>query len=485
MSATFPPGFLWGAGAAAYQVEGAAREDGRLPSIWDTFSHTPGKTLHGDTGDVATDHYHRLEEDLDLMARLGLGAYRFSISWPRVQPEGRGRPNPAGLDFYRRLLEGLARRSIRAAATLYHWDLPQVLQDRGGWPARDTAERFGEYAALMARELGDGVALWTTLNEPYCSAWLGYGTGAHAPGLRDSGQALAATHHLLLGHARALAAVRSERPGAPVGISLNLATVRSASEAPADRAAVERLDGLQNRLFCEPLFEGRYPEAVVELFSGLRPGLVTAPGDLEAISAPVDFLGLNYYGPTWVQAANEPDPRVSGEDGHGLWVPELRLRPYRDPEWRTTAMGWPVDPQGLVQLLTEIHRRRWAPAVYVTENGAAFHDYVDPEGRVQDPERISYLASHLEAVAGAIARGVPVRGYFVWSLTDNFEWAWGYSRRFGLVFVEYGTQRRIPKTSFEWYRRVIATNAVPPAAGEVFEPGTPGRPRRPGRRSSG
>jgi beta-glucosidase len=450
----FPTGFLWGAGSAAYQVEGAVCEDGRGPSIWDTFCHTPGRTLHGDTGDIAADHYHRLEEDLDLIARLGLGAYRFSISWPRVQPQGHG-CNPAGLDFYRRLIDGLIRRSIVPVATLYHWDLPQPLQDRGGWPARETAERFGEYAALVAREL-DGVGLWSTLNEPFCSAWLGYGTGVHAPGERDSGRALAATHHLLLGHARALAALRAERPGTPVGLALNLAAIRAATPSAADRAAAQRLDGLQNRLFWEPLFRGHYPQEVVELFSGLAPGLPVGQGDLEAISAPLDFLGLNYYGPIWVRDA---EPGVAG-DGR-LWVPELRLRPHRDPEWRTTAMGWPVDPTGLVELLGWIQRLSAVPAIYVTENGAAFHDYVDPEGHVHDPERIAYLAAHLEAVAGAITQGVPVRGYFVWSLTDNFEWAWGYSRRFGLVFVDYGTQRRIPKDSFEWYRQTIAANAVP------------------------
>ena len=472
----FPEGFLWGAATASYQIEGAVAEDGRRPSIWDTFSHTPGNTFHGDNGDIAADHYHRLDEDLELMSRLGLGAYRFSIAWPRIQPDGRGQPNQPGLDFYRRLLDGLRRRDIVPAVTLYHWDLPQALEDSGGWTVRETAERFAEYARIVARELGDDVGLWITLNEPWVAAWLGYGTGRHAPGRRDTGLALAATHHLLLGHGMATQALRAERGDrARLGITLNLSAVRAHGDSDADRRAQQLVDGNLNRLYLDPLFEGHYPDDMVEHYRGRRPGLeVVSEGDMETISTPLDFLGVNYYSPRNVIALERlQDGPDTG--GLALGVRQREGRAARDraiaedleaaEAWpdhlETSAMGWTVEPDGLKELLLRIHRDYGPPTLYITENGMAVYDYADPEGRVKDPERIAYLDSHLRASLAAIEEGVRLEGYFVWSLMDNFEWSFGFSKRFGLVHIEYSSQRRIPKESFDWYRKVIATNDLP------------------------
>jgi beta-glucosidase len=451
-SRTFPDEFVWGAATAAYQIEGASSEDGRGASIWDTFSHTPGKVKDGNTGDVAADHYHRLEQDLDLMAELGLQAYRFSVAWPRVQPSGRGTPNPKGLDFYRRLIEGLRARSIVPFATLYHWDLPQELQDQGGWPARDVAERFGEYAAIVARAFGDVVEHWITLNEPWCAAWLGYGMGVHAPGIADSGAALAATHHLLLGHARALDAIRAERAASSVGLALNVAPVRPADDSEGSHGAARRVDGYLNRLYLDPLWRGQYPEDVAALFEGREPGLtVVRAGDMAAIQRPVSFLGINYYSPQWV--------REAGGAAAGS-LPEIGAQPALPADAPTTAMGWPIAPDGLTELLGGLSSDYDLPPIYITENGAAFDDAIGAGGRVHDPQRVGYLDRHLRALHDSLDGGVDVRGYFVWSLMDNFEWAEGFSRRFGLVFVDYATQRRIPKTSFDWYREVIARNGL-------------------------
>jgi beta-glucosidase len=467
VASAFPQGFVWGVATAAYQIEGAAGADGRGASIWDTFSHTPGRVYNGDTGDTACGHYHRLDQDLDLVASLGAGSYRFSIAWPRIQPDGRGPANPAGLDFYRRLVDGLRARNVTATATVYHWDLPQALQDEGGWLARDTAERFGEFAALAAEALGDGVERWITVNEPWCAAWHGYGNGLHAPGQTDVGAAVAATHHLLLGHARAVPALRAASAGA-VGITLNPVPVRAAGQDPADLAAARRLDGCANRLFLDPIFEGRYPEDMLEHYAAVRPGFsVVRDGDLQAISAPLDFLGVNYYSPALVA-----DPgNVERARAQGL-VPD---RAEREPALEElgvvrlshagaerTAMGWEIEPEGLTELLCRIDRDYPAPPIYVTENGAAFPDYVDPEGRVIDDERIAYLEGHLAAVSQAIEAGVDVRGYFCWSLMDNFEWGRGYSKRFGLVFVDYPTGRRIPKKSYAWYRDLVAAGRSVP-----------------------
>jgi beta-glucosidase len=465
----FPPDFVWGVSTASYQIEGAVHEDGRGVSIWDTFSHTPGRTHNGDTGDKACDHYHRLDEDLELVASLGAGSYRFSLAWPRIQPDGSGPANRAGLDFYRRLVDGLRARGIAPTATLYHWDLPQALEDAGGWRSRDTAERFAEYAALVAQALGDSVERWITLNEPWCSAWHGYGNGLHAPGRVDTGAAVAATHHLLLAHGRAVVALRAASP-APVGITLNLVPVRAASDHPADLAAARRLDGNANRLFMDPIFAGRYPQDMVEHYAAATPGFaVVRDADLEEIAVGLDFLGINYYAPAVVADPSTVDQAWRA----GLVAPlhepeaateELGVVRLVHADSRRTAMGWEIGAGGLTELLLQVARDYPVPPLYITENGAAFIDYVDPDGQVLDDERISYLDEHLGAVARAIEDGVDVRGYFCWSLLDNFEWAHGYGKRFGLVWVDYPTGRRVPKKSFSWYRDVVSANRLAPVA---------------------
>ncbi|HLI02551.1 MAG TPA: GH1 family beta-glucosidase [Acidimicrobiales bacterium] len=461
----FPPGFLWGTATASYQIEGAVDADGRGPSIWDTFSHTPGATHNGDTGDVACDHYHRLDGDLDLIASLGGGGYRFSLAWPRIQPDGKGPANQAGLDFYKRLVDGLRERGITPALTLYHWDLPQALQDAGGWVGRDTAERFAELASIVAGALGDRVGLWITLNEPWCSAWLGHGNGVHAPGHRDIGEAAAASHHLLLGHGLAVDAVRAAVPGATVGVTLNVTSVRPASDHDDDVAAARLVDGNQNRIWTEPIFLGRYPEDMLRHYEGKQPGFsVVADGDLEVISRPIDFLGVNYYFPSIVAAPG----RLDAARAAGYIVPagqspvnvDLGAVSVTRTDQPTTAMGWEIDPSGLVELLTGLHERFGPVAMYITENGIACNDYIGPDGAVHDRDRIAYLDAHLRAVHQAIAAGVDVRGYFAWSLMDNFEWAYGYHKRFGLTWVDYPTGNRLPKDSFRWLRGVAAANGL-------------------------
>ena len=464
----FPDGFVWGVATAAYQIEGSVDADGRGVSIWDTFSHTPGRTANGDTGDVACDHYRLVDSDLDLIASLGPVSYRFSVAWPRVQPDGKGPANRAGLDFYRRLVDGLLHRGVEPTVTLYHWDLPQPLEDAGGWVARDTAERFGEMASLVGEAL-DGVARWITLNEPWCSAWHGYGNGVHAPGTVDSGAALAASHHLLLGHARAAAALRGARRS-PVGVTLNLAPVRPASDHPLDRAAADVVDGYCNRLYLDPLLLGRYPEDLTSRWAALSPGFsVVEAGDLAAISAPLDFLGINYYSRAVVSDASRVvEARRAGYATRGSATePALRAEGIArvvHAEAARTEMGWSIDPDGLTELLQRVSSDYRLPPVYVTENGAAFCDYVDPDGNVKDPDRIRYLDGHLRAAARAIEAGVDLRGYFCWSLMDNFEWSLGYAKRFGLVWVDYPSGQRTPKASFGWYRDVVAANRLPPPA---------------------
>lgn len=446
MEARFPEGFLWGSATAAYQVEGAVDEDGRGTSIWDTFSHTPGCTWHGDTGDIADDTYHRLDGDLDLLSELGLRAYRFSVAWPRVQPEGRGGVNQKGLDYYRRLVEGLLERSIVPCLTLYHWDLPQPLQDAGGWPARDIVGRFTEYAAIVFEALGDQVPMWLTLNEPWVVAWMGYGNGKHAPGIADEAQALAATHHLLLAHGSAIEAMRAIGSGeSRLGITLNLSPSHPASDDPADRRAAALVDGNSNRLFLDPLFRGSYPQDMVGHYAPVSDFSFVHDGDLERISTPIDWLGVNYYFGTRV-TADPADP-----DRGSVVLP---------PEGATTAMGWPIEPETMTSLLLRLHSEYTKLPIFITENGAAFYDYVDPEGGVDDVERIEFLEGHFRAAHAAIEQGVNLRGYFVWSFLDNFEWSFGYSKRFGLVFVDYGTQTRTPKQSARWYTGVIKANAV-------------------------
>jgi beta-glucosidase len=434
----FPPGFLWGAATAAYQIEGAVAADGRGRSIWDTFSHTPGKVHGGETGDVACDHYHRWRDDVGLLADLGLNAYRFSVAWPRVLPHGTGRVNQAGLDFYRRLVDALLDAGITPTLTLYHWDLPQALQDRGGWAERATVDAFAAYARVVGEALGDRVPLWITHNEPSVSTILGHLTGEHAPGLTDPRTAVQAAHHLLLSHGRATEALRAAGAG-EVGITVNLFTVEPAGDGDADLAAARQADGVFNRWFLDPVRHGRYPEDLWAWFE--RHGLAPAveDGDLEAIRQPLDFLGVNYY--TRMVAAADPASRAAGNSDGLLGFTRV------EPAGERTDMGWEVYPDGLAQVLTRLARDYPTPALYVTESGAAFPDQLDPDGRVRDERRTAYLDAHFRAAAGAVAAGVPLRGYFVWSLMDNFEWAYGYSKRFGLVYVDYPTQRRVVKDS--------------------------------------
>jgi beta-glucosidase len=431
----FPPGFLFGAATASYQIEGAAAEDGRGPSVWDTFSHRPGTVANGDTGDVACDSYHRYGEDVRLLAGLGVGAYRFSVSWSRVLPAGAGAVNQAGLDYYRRLVDALLEVGIEPAATLFHWDLPQALQDTGGWLSRDTAARFADYASVLAGALGDRVGRWITLNEPSVVTWNGYVEGSHAPGLRLGPGALPVAHHQLLGHGLAVAALRAT-VGTPVGITNNYGPVRPATEADTGAAAFR--DALHNHLYTDPVLLGAYPPAL----AGLT-GEAVRDGDLAAIAAPIDFLGVNYYFPEVVRADPEAPFGATGVE----W-----------PDAPRTAFGWPVVPEGFTETLTALRDRYGdrLPPVYITENGAAYDDTVAPDGTVADPDRVSYLDGHLRAVRAAMDAGVDVRGYYCWSLLDNFEWAQGFSKRFGLVHVDFATLTRTPKQSYGWYRDVIA-----------------------------
>lgn len=440
----FPSDFIWGAATAAYQVEGAWQEDGKGESIWDCFSHTPGKVLNGDTGDIACDHYHRWREDIALMRELGLQAYRFSISWPRILPQGYGKVNLAGLDFYDRLVDGLLAAGIRPFVTLYHWDLPQALQDRGGWPARATAEAYVEYAEAVARRLGDRVRDWMTFNEPWVVAFMGYEQGVHAPGHTDQGEAFATVHHLLLAHGWAVPVLRRDSPGGRVGIVLNLIPQHPASPSEADEVAARLADAKANRWFLDPLAGRDYP---ADLREALRLNLdFVRDGDMAVIAAPIDFLGVNYYFRTIVRSNAIPEERNTPR----------AVFPNPNP----TTMGWEVYPEGLYEILIRLKEAYPFPAYFITENGAAYPDRVGPDGRVDDPQRIAYLRAHFEQAGRVIAAGVPLKGYFVWSLMDNFEWAWGYSQRFGLVYVDYETQDRIPKASAGWYRRVIEANAV-------------------------
>jgi beta-glucosidase len=438
--AAYPAAFLWGTATSSYQIEGSPDADGKGPSIWDTFSHTAGRTAGGETGDVACDHYRRMPEDVALMADLGATAYRFSIAWPRVVPTGSGRVESRGLDFYDRLVDELAAHGVAAAPTLYHWDLPQALEDAGGWLVRDTAERFAEYAAVVAERLGDRVHTWFTHNEPVVAATFGYGFGTHAPGKALLFESFTATHHLLLSHGLAVPAIRAAAPGARVGIVHNLSPMRAETDSAADRAAAAHLDAVQNRTYVEPVLLGRYP-TVEETGIPVDDSCVRE-GDLETIAAPIDVLGVNYYNPTLVAAPGAGNP--------------LPFEMKQHPSDEVTEMGWPVVPAGLRDLLVDL-RVRYAdalPPVLVTENGVAFPDEL-VGGAVQDPRRVAYLREHIAAVGDAIEAGVDVRGYFVWTLMDNFEWAEGYRPRFGLVHVDHATQVRTPKSSYAWFRAFL------------------------------
>ncbi|HEY0869466.1 MAG TPA: GH1 family beta-glucosidase [Acidothermaceae bacterium] len=460
----FPSRFVWGTATAAYQIEGAASEGGRTPSIWDTFSHTPGRVLGGETGDVAADHYHRFAADVALMAELGVSGYRFSTSWSRVIPTGAGPVNGKGIDFYSRLVDELLAHGITPALTLYHWDLPQELQDFGGWTARDTAARLADYAGAMATALGDRVKFWTTLNEPWCSAFLGYAAGVHAPGHTNGAEALSAVHHLLLGHGLAARALRAALPAdAQIAITLNPAVARPATDSAEDQAAAFKVDGLQNRIWLEPLFHAQYPVDVREFTSGVTDWSYVHDGDLAVIATPFDILGVNYYNPVVVGHYDGAGARANA-DGHGdgagdAW-PGCGDVQFFDTPGRHTAMGWPVDASGLHDLLSRLWHDYHQPMA-ITENGAAYDDVVDPDGAIHDEERVRYVHEHLDAVHRAIADGIDIRGYYLWSLLDNFEWAWGYSKRFGIVRVDFETQERTIKDSGLFYGGIARTNTLP------------------------
>ncbi|MDR2253085.1 MAG: family 1 glycosylhydrolase [Bifidobacteriaceae bacterium] len=472
----FPEDFIWGTATASYQIEGAVREGGRGPSIWDTFSHTPGRVFAGQNGDVTCDHYHRWEEDLDHMARLGLQAYRFSTAWPRIQPGGVGRANQAGLDFYDKLVDGLLARGIRPVATLYHWDLPQALQDQGGWPARDTARRFADYAEIVAAALGDRVETYTTLNEPWCAAFLGHASGAHAPGITNPLAALKAAHHLNLAHGLAVQAVRAAAPGAQASVTLNLHVIRPATDSAEDADAARQVKAVGNEIFLGPMLEGVYPADLLEDLAPVTDFDFVESEDLTSINQPIDWLGVNYYstsaarrrdggragrtaGPPRVGPGGETAGTESSNGGHGPgnpWVGADCVE-FLPPTGPLTDMGWNIDPPGLTELLVGMARRYPGLPLAVTENGSAFGDTLEPDGAVHDPDRIAYLESHVAAVAEAIAQGACVTGYYAWSLMDNFEWGHGYSRRFGLIYVDYANgQARHWKDSARRYQQLIA-----------------------------
>ncbi len=450
---SFPEGFLWGSATSAYQIEGAAREDGRGESIWDRFSATPGKTQDGSSGEIACDHYHRFPEDIRMMKELGLQAYRFSIAWPRIIPGGRGLVNPLGLDFYSRLVDALLEAGIQPFATLFHWDLPQALQDEGGWPSRATAEAFTEYADVVTRALGDRVKDWITHNEPWCTSMLSHQIGLHAPGLKDWGLALAASHHVLLSHGLAVPVIRQNSAGARVGITLNLSPVVPASPSPADHEACRNFDGYFNRWFLDPVHGRGYPADMItdHIAEGHLPpeGLtVVRPGDLAIIAAPCDFLGINYY--NRVVSRSEKVQEAQNQPR------TVELAPRE--EW--TEMGWEVYPEGLSQVLNRVHLVYGPKRIYVTENGASYGTAPGADGHVHDEQRLRFLREHFLAARRAIDAGVPLHGFFVWSLLDNFEWDRGYGQRFGIVWVDYETQVRTPKDSALWYKQVIATSSV-------------------------
>lgn len=431
--------FVWGAATAAYQIEGAWNEDGKGPSIWDTFCRQPGKIANGESGDVAADHYHRWQEDVRLMAELGLKAYRFSVAWPRVMPQGAGAVNPPGLDFYDRLVDALLEHHIEPYITLYHWDLPQALQDRGGWTNRETAHHFAEYARIVVERLGDRVTHWITHNEPFVAAVIGHFTGEHAPGLQDPAATFKVAHHLLLSHGLAVEAMRAVAPRPlHIGITLNLSPVHPASDSEADRQAAVRHDGILNCMFLDPLFRGHYPQDMLALLGPLFPDV--SPDDFKRIAAPLDFLGVNYYSRTVIRH----DPTVPVIEASGV-----------QPEGNEYSQMWEIYPAGMYELLMRVHQDYHPPVILITENGIPVPDGVDCDGRVRDYRRIWYLRDHIAQVQRAMEAGAPVRGYFVWSLLDNFEWARGYSMRFGLVYVDYATQKRIIKESGRWYQRLM------------------------------
>lgn len=456
----FPEDFIWGTATASFQVEGAAHEDGREDSIWDVYCRQPGKIADGSNGDVACDQYHRYPEDIALMKRMGVGAYRLSVAWPRIVPQAGGAINQAGLDHYRRVLDMLLENDIKPVVTLYHWDLPQYLQEAGGWANRDTAQRYADYAAVLAKALGDRVQTWTTLNEPWCSAYLGYGNGGHAPGICDYGQALAAVHHLNLAHGLGAQAIRAELGDrAHISVTLNLQVNRADSDDPADLAAKTRADLFANEVWLGPMLAGTYDQRIHDAAEGLSDWSFVRDGDLEQIHQPLDVLGINYYSTNHVRGR-------SGAGSERNPMPAQDMVETLPPQGPLTAMGWNQEPQGLTDLLMEVSERFPKLDLMITENGSAWEDQVssDPsfpgDKGVHDPQRVAYLEEHLRAVARAIHEGARVTGYFAWSLLDNFEWALGYTKRFGLIRVDYDTQERIWKDSGLRYAQIIHDRAV-------------------------
>lgn len=448
---SFPPDFLWGAATSSYQIEGATNEDGRATSIWDRFAATPGKTYQGETGDIADDHYHRMPDDVALMSELRLSAYRFSVAWPRILPQGSAAVNEKGLDFYDRLVDMLLAKGITPLATLYHWDLPLSLHEKGGWLVRETAYAFADYAEVVAKRLGDRVHWWLTHNEPWCSAYLGYAMGVHAPGVCDTQMALNAGHHILLSHGLSVPRMRAHlSPHAQVGIALDFYPVYAADNRPETLRAVERADAFRNRWFLDPLFRGRYPDGLFSDMAAAPPS--SCDDDFSIISSPIDFLGVNYYSRMLVRGNANTAATMKHAPSTDSYEAIERI-----PGASYTETGWEIFPHGLVDILTRIHQEYAPKSIIVTENGAAFHDQWDGDGHVADPQRVHYLEAHIRSVAQAIADGVPVRGYFAWSLLDNYEWSLGYSKRFGIVYVDYPTQRRIIKDSGKWYTSFLAS----------------------------
>lgn len=440
----FPEGFLWGAATAAYQIEGAWNEDGKGESIWDRFSHTPYNVEGEATGDVACDSYHRLEDDIGLLKRLGVKTYRFSIAWTRLLPQGVGQVNPKGFDYYDRLVDRLLESGIVPNATLYHWDLPQALQERGGWPNRDSVQWFSEYARVAFERLGDRVKLWATFNEPWCTAFLGYGNGRHAPGICDTTRAYQAVHHLLMAHGQAVQMYRQGADPGEIGIVLNINHFLPASTSQADVDACQRAYDEIVSLFLMPLYQGKYPEKLMDWIGAHRP--TVQPGDMEVIRQPIDFLGINYYMTS--QVAHDVDGTIL----------KVRSSTLSEPGWGRTEMGWGVYPSGLTPALLDIYQKYQPVKIFVTENGTALIDTPDEDGNVADWGRIDFIRGHLRAAHAAIQAGVPLKGYYYWSLMDNFEWAWGYRPRFGIVRVDFASGKRTPKESARWYSEVIARN---------------------------
>ncbi|HYF93767.1 MAG TPA: GH1 family beta-glucosidase [Symbiobacteriaceae bacterium] len=450
----FPKDFVWGAATASYQIEGAAWEDGRGECVWDRFCRQPGTVANADNGDVACDHYHRYGEDIDLMAELGLRSYRFSIAWPRIFPNGKGTVNQKGIDFYKRVVDKLLSRGIVPCATIYHWDLPQALEFEGGWGNRATAEHFTRYAETMFRALGDVVPQWTTHNEPFCASYLGYGMGVHAPGLQNWHLAVKASHHLLLSHGWSVQSFRQLVPQGQIGLTLNMSGFYPATDSEADRWAAHRFDGWHHRWFFAPLFKGAYPADMLEYYGTFGPMDYILPDDLATIHQPLDFLGINYYTRAILKGnANSP------------WLGGVEAMPKTAP---VTDQDWEIVPDCLYDLLTRV-RQDWTGTLplYIHENGCAMPDVVSEDGRVHDVRRTEYIHDHLMRVHKAIEAGVPVKGYYVWSLLDNFEWAWGYDKRFGIVYVDYETQKRILKDSALWFASVAKTGELAPVAGAI------------------